>query len=50
MHAEAPDFDDFVASVKAEFPDLPFRTGYIGAVIGAHGGPGIMGITFLTPM
>jgi DegV family protein with EDD domain len=49
MHAAAPDFDEFVASVKAEFPDLPFRTGYIGAVIGAHGGSGIMGITWLAP-
>jgi DegV family protein with EDD domain len=49
MQANAPDLDDFVDQVRAARPGLPIRVGWIGAVIGTHGGPGIVGVTFLTP-
>jgi DegV family protein with EDD domain len=49
MHADASDFDEFVDEVRQDRPGLPIRTGWIGAVIGTHGGPGIVGVTFLTP-
>lgn len=47
MHADAADFDEFVDQVRQDHPGLAVRTGWIGAVIGTHGGPGIMGVTFL---
>jgi DegV family protein with EDD domain len=49
MQANAPDLDDFVDMVRQARPGLPIRVGWIGAVIGTHGGPGIVGVTFLTP-
>jgi DegV family protein with EDD domain len=49
LHADAKDFDEFVASVNDEFPDVEFRTGMIGAVIGAHGGPGTLGLCWVDP-
>jgi DegV family protein with EDD domain len=49
MQADAPDIDEFVDVVRAARPELPIRVGWIGAVIGTHGGRGIVGVTFLTP-
>jgi DegV family protein with EDD domain len=49
MHADAPDIDEFVDVVRQERPGVPIRVGWIGAVIGTHGGRGIMGVTFLAP-
>lgn len=46
LHSMAPDIDDFLASIQ----DIPSvanaRVNLIGAVIGTHGGPGIIGITY----
>lgn len=46
LHSNATDIDDFVATLN----DIPAvataRTDIIGAVIGTHGGPGIIGITY----
>lgn len=48
LHANADDIDAFVQSVS----DIPSvanaRTNVIGAVVGTHGGPGIIGITYQT--
>jgi DegV family protein with EDD domain len=49
MHADAADIDEFVADLRADHPDTPIRIGYIGAVIGTHGGRGTMGLTWLAP-
>jgi DegV family protein with EDD domain len=48
-HGEAPDVDEFVAMLEPEFPRGTYRLGKIGAVIGSHGGPGVLGITFCEP-
>ena len=46
LHSNATDIDEFVATLG----DIPAvqtaRTDIIGAVIGTHGGPGIIGITY----
>lgn len=48
LHSNADDIDEFMASLS----DIPTvataRTNIIGAVIGTHGGPGIVGITYQT--
>jgi len=49
MHADAPDIDEFVDQVRQDRPGLGVRVGWIGAVIGTHGGRGIMGVTFIAP-
>ncbi len=49
MHGEAPDIDDFLALLK-ETTDLePERVEKIGAVIGTHGGPRVIGYAFQVP-
>jgi DegV family protein with EDD domain len=47
-HADAKDLDDFIAMVREVLPDTPMRVGLIGAVIGTHGGPGTMGVCWLS--
>ncbi len=46
-HGDAPDIDDFLALIEADFPRDTLRIGKIGAVIGTHGGPEIMGVTWI---
>ncbi len=46
LHAMAPDIDDFVASLEGIPGVADARINIIGAVIGAHGGPGVVGITY----
>ena len=43
----APDLDDFVAQLRPLVGDAEIRVADIGAVIGTHGGPGVVGISFL---
>jgi DegV family protein with EDD domain len=46
LHSNADDIDAFFASV-ADLPNVQTaRTNVIGAVIGTHGGPGVIGITY----
>lgn len=46
LHSNAVDIDEFMSSV-ADIPSVAnARTNIIGAVIGTHGGPGIIGITY----
>jgi DegV family protein with EDD domain len=49
MHGDAPDIDDFLALLAPRFGPSDIRVGLIGAVIGAHGGPRVVGACFLTP-
>ncbi|MDW3176912.1 MAG: DegV family protein [Acidimicrobiia bacterium] len=48
LHSNADDIDEFMSTLS----DIPTvataRTNIIGAVIGTHGGPGIVGITYQT--
>lgn len=43
MHGMAPDID----VVEQLFSDIPHRLGHIGAVIGSHGGPRVIGACWL---
>ena len=49
MHANASDIDLFVSMLQTAFPDQEIRVGWIGAVIGTHGGPGTIGLCWLDP-
>jgi DegV family protein with EDD domain len=45
---EAPDVDEFLDLIAERYPRDQIRTGRIGAVIGTHGGPRLVGICYLT--
>jgi len=46
MHGEAPDLEEFLDLVSAVYPRDDLIVGDIGAVIGTHGGPRVMGVVF----
>lgn len=48
-HGEAPDLEDFLALIAARYPREELRIGVIGAVIGTHGGPRVLGVTWQRP-
>ncbi len=43
LHGEAPDVDEFLDLIAPRYPRDAIRLGTIGAVIGTHGGPGVVG-------
>lgn len=47
LHGEAPDIEDFLAMISERYPRDTIRLGTIGAVIGTHGGPGVIGLCYL---
>ncbi len=49
LHAETPDVDDFVAQLAPLAPG-PLMVTDIGAVIGAHCGPGAIGVAYQTKL
>jgi len=49
MHGEAPDIDDFLAMLDGSIPHDVTRVEKIGAVIGTHGGPRVMGFALQLP-
>lgn len=46
-HGDAPDIEEFLDLIAPTFPRDSVRVGKIGAVIGTHGGPEIMGVTWI---
>ena len=46
IHGFAPDVDEFLALLSSEVDLSTVRVGPIGAVIGTHGGPRVMGLAF----
>lgn len=48
-HGFAPDADTMVDLLAQHFPRESIRVGPIGPVIGTHGGPRVMGITWVDP-
>ncbi len=46
MHGMAPDVDDFIALLEPHVDMAQVRISPIGAVIGTHGGPRVMGVAF----
>lgn len=49
MHGEAPDLDEFLEMLRPIVDVEPIRIEKIGAVIGTHGGPRVMGLAFQVP-
>ena len=49
LHANAPDIDDFIAMVQPNHPDTEIIMGKIGAVIGVHTGPRVVGVSWIEP-
>ena len=48
MHGEAPDVEEFLGMVGELYPRDKIVLGDIGAVIGTHAGPRVIGVTFQT--
>jgi DegV family protein with EDD domain len=48
MGADAPDFDEFVAMLAGIPTEHPLLVGDIGPVIGAHAGPGAVGVAWVS--
>jgi DegV family protein with EDD domain len=46
-HGEAPDLDDFLAMISDRYPTDTVRVTKIGAVIGTHGGPRVLGFCYV---
>jgi DegV family protein with EDD domain len=46
MHGSAPDVDQFIELMSEVVPREQIHVGEIGATIGVHGGPRVMGVTF----
>jgi DegV family protein with EDD domain len=49
LHGEAPDIEEFLDDVGEVYPRDQIILGDVGAVIGAHVGPRVIGITFQVP-
>jgi len=47
LHGEAPDIEAFLDMIADRYPRDEIRLGKIGAVIGTHGGPGVIGLCYL---
>lgn len=47
LHGEAEDIEQFLDLIADRFPRNTIRIGTIGAVIGTHGGPGVIGMCYL---
>ena len=48
MHGDAPDLDEFVEMLEPLFPRERLVIGDIGAVIGSHAGPRVIGVAYQT--
>ena len=48
-HGNAPDLDEFLTLLGAKYPRDTIGVTKIGPVIGVHGGPRMMGVTWLDP-
>ncbi len=49
LHGSAPDLDDFLDMISSKYPREDIIVGEVGAVIGAHAGPRVMGVAFTLP-
>ncbi len=47
MHGGAPDIDQFLDLIAARFPREAIRIGTLGAVVGVHGGPQMIGVSWI---
>ncbi len=49
MHGDAADIDKFVALIGPAVPPQGIVMGWVGAVIGTHAGPGVVGVAWIQP-
>jgi fatty acid kinase fatty acid binding subunit len=49
MHGDAPDLDELIELLEPMFPRDKMVIGDIGAVIGAHAGPRVIGVAYQVP-
>lgn len=49
VHGEAPDIDEFLALIESRYGPESYELGIVGPVIGAHGGPRVVGVTYQVP-
>jgi DegV family protein with EDD domain len=49
MHGDAPDVEEFIELLDPIFPRERIVVGDIGAVIGSHGGPRVIGVAYQVP-
>jgi len=49
MHGDAADIDKFIDMVATAVPREHLLIGLVGAVIGTHGGPGVVGVAWIEP-
>jgi DegV family protein with EDD domain len=49
LHGSAPDIDEFLDSITATYARDEIIVGEVGAVIGAHAGPRVVGVAFTLP-
>jgi DegV family protein with EDD domain len=49
IHSMAPDVDELLRLLGTRYERADIRTATIGAVIGTHGGPGMIGATWVDP-
>ena len=47
IHGDAPDIEEFITLISDIFPREQIRINQLGAVIGTHGGPRVLGVTYL---
>ena len=47
IHGDAPDVEDFATLISDIVPREQIRINQLGAVIGTHGGPRVLGVTYL---
>jgi hypothetical protein len=48
-HGMAPDLDDMLALLAPRYPADKITVATIGPTIGTHGGPRVMGLTWVEP-
>lgn len=49
VHGNAPDLDQFLDLIASRYPRSELTVGTIGPIIGAHGGPRVIGVTYQQP-
>jgi DegV family protein with EDD domain len=49
VHGQAPDIDEFLELLSPRYGPDQYTVGVIGPVIGAHGGPRVLGVTYQIP-
>jgi DegV family protein with EDD domain len=49
VHGQAPDIDDFLALISSKYGPDDYTLSLIGPVIGVHGGPRVVGVSYQVP-